>query len=192
MIGYIKGFIQYIGKGYIVINVNDIGYKVEIGERTIDSLVQSSNIELYIYPESSERSSRLFGFLDQKSLNLFELLLTVNGIGPKGALNILSNSNADELSMAIDKGDTNFLASIPSLGKKMAERMILDLKGKIDLTQSGSVWSSVRSALINLNYSNSEVDSIYDIFQNKYSDIKDTSEAIKLAILLLNDSKKYE
>lgn len=192
MIGYIKGYIQYIGKGYIVINVNNLGYKVEVTERTIDSLIKNSEIELYIYPESSERSSRLFGFLDQKSLNLFELLLTVNGIGPKGALNILSNANTDELSVAIDKGDINFLSSIPSLGKKMAGRMILDLKGKIDLSQSGSIWSSVRSALINLNYSNSEIDSIYDTFQEKYTDIKDTSEAIKLSILLLNDSKKYE
>jgi Holliday junction DNA helicase RuvA len=192
MIGYLKGFIQYRGKGYIVINVNNIGYKVEVTEKLLDLSYQSSEIELYIYPESSERGSRLFGFLDEKSLNIFELLLTVNGIGPKGALNILSNSNVDELSSAIDRADVKFLSSIPSLGKRMAERMILDLKGKIDFSENYGIWSSVRSALVNLNYSNVEIDSIREEFKEKYEDIDDTSEAIRMSILLLNDSKKYE
>jgi Holliday junction DNA helicase RuvA len=195
MIGYLKGYLQYKGENYLVINVHDVGYKIEVTDKVIFKFNVESEIELYIYPESNERGQRLFGFLDLDSMHMFESLLSVNGVGPRAALNILSNSNIDDLSSAIENSDVAFLSSIPSLGKKTAERIILDLKGKlVNLELDNSNWNEVRSALINLGYSKIEIDSIYQDFHDRYSEEDNLSVLIKSAILLLNDmkSKKNE
>ncbi len=135
----------------------------------------------------------MFGFLDKETLDLFELLITVNGVGPKAALNILSRASLKDLMSAINESDVNFLSSLPSLGKKTAEKIILDLKGKISLDINIGNWSEVRSALVNLGYSNIEVDSIYSVFKEKYGDSTDLSNSVRMAISLLKgDKKNYE
>ena len=189
MIGYLKGYLQYKGENYLVINVHDVGYKIEVTDKILFKSNVESDIELYIYPESNERGQRLFGFLDLDSMHMFESLLSVNGVGPRAALNILSNSNIDDLSSAIENSDVTFLSSIPSLGKKTAERIILDLKGKLVNIENNSNWNTVRSALMNLGYSKLEIDSIYQDFNDRYSEENNLSVLIKSAILMLNKIK---
>lgn len=164
MIAYLKGYIKYKGEGYVVVDVNSVGYKVEV-IKSLLSLEIDSIVELYIYSDINERLSRLFGFPSIEYLNLFELLLTVTGVGPKSALNILSNCEYNELIGAINRADLDLLLSIPGLGKKSAERIILELKGKvlgIDIVSNPrqQFMKEVAAALLSLGYNSTEIKKI--------------------------------
>ena len=164
MIAYLKGYIKYKGEGYIVIDVNSVGYKVEV-IKSLLILDTDSIVELYIYSDINERFSRLFGFPSVEYLQLFELLLTVTGVGPKSALNILSNSEYNELINGINGSDLSLLSSIPGLGKKSAERIILELKGKISSVgivnnPKQQFLKEVTEALLSLGYNSGEIKKI--------------------------------
>ena len=179
MIGYIKGYIKYKGRGYIVVGLNSVGYKVEV-VRSIFLKDQQSEIEVFIYPDLTERGTRLFGFESPQEVFLFERLKAINGVGPRAALNIVSSADYDSLSDVFDRGDVSFLSSIPGIGKKTAERIIFDLKGKIDIEDDMN--KDIRDTLLKLGYSKKEISSIY----SKIKDIESVEDAIKEALKLLS------
>ncbi|MEX2463267.1 MAG: Holliday junction branch migration protein RuvA [Balneolaceae bacterium] len=132
MIAYLKGVLTGKGSDKCLIDVGGVGYEVEISAQTLDKLPEhESELKLLIYHHITENDQRLFGFVTQKEKNLFERLITVKGIGPKLGLTILSGMPAPVLMEAIVTQDTTSLSSISGIGKKTAERMVLELKDKL-------------------------------------------------------------
>ena len=134
MIAFVKGFIEDISEENVVIDTGNIGYNLKISTGTAARLPGiGAEVKLYTYTCVREDSFSLFGFLSRDDLEIFKKLITVNGIGPKGGLAILSVMTADSLRFSIMSGDAVGIAKAPGIGKKTAERVILDLKDKISL-----------------------------------------------------------
>lgn len=127
MIGKLQGIVDYIGDGFVILMVNGVGYKVY----TAEYLTHKSTVELWIETVVREDSIRLFGFTSLNAQNLFNMLTTVSGVGPKVALAIMGTINTDMLMSAIATGDAKTIATAPGVGKKMAEKIIVELKNKI-------------------------------------------------------------
>jgi Holliday junction DNA helicase RuvA len=166
MIARIEGKLVYKSTDYLIVDVNGVGYRVFVPLSTYYALPEiDENIQLRIVTIVREDVFRLFGFLTKKEQEMFEHLLSISKIGPKLGLNTLSGMSADVLKDAITQGDIEKINTIPGIGKKTAERIVLELKeklGKIALDTSevvGSTISSAKtelqdalSALINLGY----------------------------------------
>ncbi len=133
MYAYFIGKITYMQADSVVLEVNNIGYNIKVSAQTIQNLGHfSGEVKLYTYTYVKEDALSLFGFLTREELELFKMMLTVNGIGPKGALSILSTLNVDALRFAILSGDAKSIAKAPGVGAKSAERLIIDLKDKVN------------------------------------------------------------
>lgn len=138
MIAYVKGIIEDISEDNVVVEVQDIGYNVKISGSTAARLPRvGEEVKLYTYTCVREDAFLLYGFLSRNDLEIFRKCITVNGIGPKGALAILSVMDADSLRFAIMAGDAKAISKAPGIGAKTAERLILDLKDKISIEDTG-------------------------------------------------------
>jgi len=134
MIAYLKGRLADIGEESIVLEVNGIGYNVKVNGRTAAGLPQiGETVKIHTYTAVREDAINLFGFLTKDDLEMFRLLITVSGIGPKGALAVLSVLDADGLRFAILSGDAKAIAKAQGVGGKTAERVIIDLKDKVSV-----------------------------------------------------------
>lgn len=173
MIGYIKGIVEDISEDNVVLDVHDIGYNVKISADTAGRLPGTGELaKLYTYTLVKEDAFQLYGFLTRDELELFKLCITVSGIGPKGAQAILSVMDTDSLRFAIISGDVKAISKAPGVGKRTAERLILELKGKITMedtsigkeiiSQGGSVVADTDQkreaveALVSLGYGQAE------------------------------------
>lgn len=132
MIAYLNGTLATKKEQECIIDVSGVGYRVEISTQTLETLPDTGKeVRLLVYHHFTESEQRLFGFASQKEKNLFERLITVKGIGPKLALTILSGMQASVLMEAIVMQDTSTLSGISGIGKKTAQRMVLELKDKL-------------------------------------------------------------
>lgn len=129
MIGYLRGTIVASLDQEIWVDVQGIGYRVRVNGRW--SMVNGQDVEMFIHTAVREDAITLYGFATIDELQLFELLITVSGIGPKTALGIVSSSSADQIEAAIRQADVAFFTKVPGIGKKGAQRIIVDLKSKI-------------------------------------------------------------
>jgi Holliday junction DNA helicase RuvA len=132
MFEYIKGVVSIKKTEYVAVDVNGIAYRVYISLKTYDKLKLGEEEKLYIYNHVKEDSFKLIGFYDDGERNMFELLLNVNGIGISLALAILSTFDVTDLKKTILSEDINLLVKVPKLGKKKAEKLIVDLRDKVD------------------------------------------------------------
>lgn len=149
MYAYFIGKITYMTADSVVLEVNNIGYNIKVSAQTIQNLGHlSGEVKLYTYTYVKEDALGLFGFLTREELELFKMMLTVNGIGPKGALSILSTLSVDTLRFAILSGDAKSIAKAPGVGAKSAERLIIDLKDKINAEDVFTLNSSESNAVI--------------------------------------------
>lgn len=149
MIAFVEGKFEGVIEDKAIINVNGIGYNVMISNRTMETMpLLGNNVKLFTYTAVREDSISLYGFNSLDELDLFKKLISVNGIGPKGGLSLLSFTDADELKFAILNGDSKLISKAPGIGKKTAERVILDLKDKLE-------WNN---DLINMEIKNASSD----------------------------------
>lgn len=177
MIAHIKGLLQTKSTNAIVIDNGGIGYEVITPLSTFYALPEEGHeVSLHVYTHVREDAFILFGFMTELEKKIFKLLITVSGIGPKLAINILSGIGPDELLAAISSGDIAKLQSIPGIGKKTAERMALELKdkaakitGDLELPASmaamradKTILSDALSALVNLGYPSKAASSAVD------------------------------
>lgn len=194
MYEYIKGIYKGMNKDYIVVENNGIGYKINTSGSTISKTPKvGENILLYLQQIVREDFIGLYGFLTKEELNMFNLLLTINGIGAKAALSILSISDVNSLKCSILSQDEKNLVRAPGVGKKTAQRIILELKDKIsseeiegcgkdaeNISAIGNI-SETLEALIALGYSEREatkaVNSIHKDKKNSTEDM--IKEALK-------------
>ena len=132
MYSYIKGTLEEAAEGQIVVDHQGIGYQIQVSGNLTDLLPPvGREVKIYTYLNVKEDSVTLFGFLSGEDLEIFRMLLKVNGIGPKGALGILSALSTEELRFAVLSGDAKAIAKAPGIGAKSAQRIILELKDKI-------------------------------------------------------------
>jgi Holliday junction DNA helicase RuvA len=169
MIALINGKIAYKGISHIVVDVQGVGYRIFIPLTTFYELPEAGQpVTLHIHTQVKQDGINLFGFYSLQERDIFQLMISVSGIGPKIAMNILSGIAAQEMLQAISGGDLVKLVSVPGVGKKMAERLVLELKEKvikkmiadqIPITDdrhkaSQLIKEDVLSALVNLGYKN--------------------------------------
>lgn len=134
MIGYLRGEIAAVSPELVILDVGGVGYNVRINEQLASKLPSvGSEVKIYTYTYVKEDAFLLYGFANADELELFKQLIAVNGIGPKGALSILAVMSANDLRFAIYTGDAKAIANAPGIGKKTAERVILDLKDKVSI-----------------------------------------------------------
>lgn len=175
MIAFIQGELCEVGQDTIIVACQGIGYEIQVPVSVAQSLPDPGNrVKIYTYTYVREDALGLFGFLTRDDLTVFKLLITVNGVGPKAALAILSCMTADELRFAILAEDAKAISKAPGIGPKTAKRMIIELKDKLDLESmidnhgdsstyaagnaeaAASVRDEVIMALTALGYSNTE------------------------------------
>lgn len=132
MYAYLNGIIADIEEDNCIIDVNDIGYNVQISGQTMTRLPGiGERVKLFTYTNVKEDALQLYGFLSKADLEMFKKCITVSGIGPKGALGLLSAMDADDLRFAIISQDVKAISKAPGIGKRTAERLILELKDKL-------------------------------------------------------------
>ncbi|MCR5420952.1 MAG: Holliday junction branch migration protein RuvA [Lachnospiraceae bacterium] len=196
MIGFLKGILEAIYEDHIVLDVNGIGFNISMPLSQLDMLSpMGTDIKVYTYMAVREDAMQLFGFMTKDSLDLFKLLIQVNGIGPKGALSLLSAMTTDDLRFAIMSQDAKTISKAPGVGSKTAQRIIIDLKDKVSvkdmlnsysvnsISNEGTELSSARAeaveALTALGYSSS--DALRAVKQSGADKDADTETIIKLA-----------
>lgn len=140
MLAYVKGTLEIKTKGYIVVETNGIGYKIFMPESTIEKLgTIGEQVKIFTFMRVREDDVSLYGFLTNEELRMFELLLSVSGIGAKGALTILSNITPSQFALAVIANDVGMLKKLPGIGPKTAQRTILELKDKLKKEQELAV-----------------------------------------------------
>ncbi|MDO8269177.1 MAG: Holliday junction branch migration protein RuvA [Candidatus Levybacteria bacterium] len=131
MIGLVKGTVDTITNSHVFIDTGGVGYKILVTQNILAKAKVGSNLKVYTYTHVREDILELFGFESVADLSLFELLLTVSGVGPKTAIGIFSAGDTKQITNAVLTADVAFFAKVPRLGKKNAQKVILELKGKL-------------------------------------------------------------
>ncbi len=166
MIALLRGTLAYKSSDHVIIDTNGVGYRIFIPLSTFYSLPETGEVSLFTHTHVREDALLLYGFLTMDEKELFGILIGISGVGPKLAVNILSHIPVQDLKRAIASGDIKRLSGLPGIGKKTAERLVLELKDKVgpvhDLPDSndsttnsvaaGNLADDVISALINLGY----------------------------------------
>ena len=159
MIGHLKGKIISAKPTEILLDVNGVGYQIRISINTFEMISAKDVASLFIHTHVKEDAIILFGFYTEAEKEMFELLITINGVGPKSALSLLSGISTDELKQAITSGNIERIIAVPGIGRKTAERLILELKNKArDIKEEGtaqlkpSLQKEAVAALTTLGY----------------------------------------
>lgn len=137
MIGYIKGIVEEVTADRLILENGGIGYEIFVPSSVLDSgLREGEELKIYTYLNVREDALQLFGFLTRDDLQVYRLLIGVNGIGPKAAIGVLSAMSADTLRFAVLADDAAAIAKAPGIGKKTAQKLILELKDKFSLEEA--------------------------------------------------------
>ena len=183
MIAYLKGTVRFKENDFAIISVNDVGYQVFMLARDLARLKSDDALEVFTYHYVREDDMRLYGFVSRRDQEMFELLFSVSGIGPKSAMGILNSSTTDSIVAAIVNGDTSLLTKVSGVGKKTAERLILELAGKVGTfgveVKSTEGLSDAIEGLISLGYIRSQA---LKALEKVPEDITDPAEKIRMAL----------
>ena len=190
MIAYIKGIVTEKNTDSIIVECSGLGYEVFTCGRDIQSVSKTDEILIYTYLRISDDAHTVYGFLNKDDLLMFKKLLGISGVGPKAALSIMSTLSTFDLKMAIVSDDHKAISAAQGIGPKIAKRIILDLKEKVDLESitsiesekpvNGGVQSEVVEALVSLGYSSSEA---YKVLRSiEIGDLDTTEDILKIAL----------
>jgi Holliday junction DNA helicase RuvA len=202
MFGFIKGYIDEIAADYVVVDNHGIGWQVFVPGSVLNRGVNiGDEVKLYTYMAVSENAMALYGFFTRDDLSVFKMLLNVSGIGPKGALGVLSALSADDLRFAVLADDAAAISKAPGIGKKTAQKLILELKDKFKLDDAfekkfdheqekaaaaaggagaQSAEADAVSALVALGYSGTEA--LQAVRKVKADGAMDSEEILKAAL----------
>lgn len=163
MISFLEGKVELKGEKFAIINVVGVGYKIFAGQETLQKISEKgTNVKFWTHQHVREDALELYGFLHFAELEFFEMILSVPGIGPKGGLGVLNIAPVDTLKKAIAAGDTSYLTRVSGIGRKTAEKIVLELKEKmagrgviVDAPEL-KVEADALDALVSLGYSPKE------------------------------------
>lgn len=189
MISFLRGAILTKGANYVIIRVGDIGYKVFVNPMMQAELNVGQSVEIYTHQYVREDALDLYGFKSLAELEMFEMLLSISGIGPKSALGVLAIASPEDISESIARGDSALLTKVSGIGRKTAERVVLELREKIGKIffhtktsqESGSIAASADEidALMALGYSLAQA---REALREVDPEVKDSGERIRGAL----------
>ena len=192
MIGSIKGKVILKTEKFLIVEANGVGYKISVSPDTLSKTRKiGEEIFLWIHTQVREDALDLYGFLERQELEFFEMLINVSGIGPKGALSILGITSIARLRKAIGTGDTSYLTKISGIGKKTAEKIVIELRDKVANEEDEKDGSSLQGeldaleALKSLGYSQNEAREAL----KKVSADTNTNAKIREALKILGGSQ---
>ncbi|SFB40574.1 Holliday junction DNA helicase subunit RuvA [Cohnella sp. OV330] len=199
MIDYLKGFVAHIELEYVVLDVRDVGYRV-FTPNPYGLARSEEQVQLFIHHHVREDAIQLFGFTTREEQSLFRKLLEVSGIGPRVALGVLAGGRPESVVAAIQQENLTFLTKLPGIGKKTAQRMVLDLKDKLgsaydaaglglpaaerlSLPDDGHAsWAAAREALAGLGYRDAELDKAWTALKDRIKAEDSPDVLMKLAL----------
>ncbi|MFO7294911.1 MAG: Holliday junction branch migration protein RuvA [Clostridia bacterium] len=197
MFSYLNGTLVEVGPQHVVLDVQGIGFYITVPSSVASKLPsRGSEVKLYVYLNVRQDGMELYGFLSREDKLLFEKLISVSGIGPKAAISMLSALSSTQLALAIATGDVKALSAAPGIGKKMAQRIILELREKIDkevvesspavndeMMVAQGVQKEALQALMALGYQAVEAQRALDMVKGQ---AQDTATLVKLALKALD------
>lgn len=189
MIGYVSGTVIASGEKTVIIETGGTGYKVFVAPNTLATLVVGTHVELWIHTAVREDALELFGFETPALQEVFELLITISGIGPKSALGILSVADLGSLVHAIKTENVAYLTQVSGIGKKTAEKIVLELKDKVEKLsvdhayQEADHMRDVIDALVAMGYQERTIREVMKTIDNTHTD---TSRFIREALQVLS------
>ncbi|QQR76892.1 Holliday junction branch migration protein RuvA [Candidatus Nomurabacteria bacterium] len=189
MIARLEGSVIEASEKWVILDVAGVGYRIYCSPETLSIVTKKESIALYTYLSVREDALDLYGFISSEEHDFFEMLLSVSGIGPKSALGVLSATTIDTLKQAIGSGDTSYLTKVSGIGRKTAEKIVIELRDKLrahvnvnDTPGMLRAESDVVEALKSLGYSQNEA---RDALKEIDSSISGTSARIKEALKIL-------
>jgi len=191
MIAYLKGQVRlksnYLKKeNFIILDTGGVGYRVYVLDRLLNELTAGQTTEVFVYTQVAEGVLDLYGFANSEELEFFELLLSLNGIGPRSALDILRKAKIDDITTAVQSGSHEILSKVSGIGPKTAEKIVLGLKDKLGgvMTGAATSWNDsfgdALEALVSLGYSPGQAREALNQCQSL-----DAGEKIKEALKIL-------
>ncbi len=207
MIDYLKGTITNIETEYVVMEISGIGYRVFCPQPIMLAQYEQENIQLHIHDYIREDAHVLYGFLSKEERALFKMLLEVSGVGPKVALGVIAGGSPQTVKMAIVQENLFYLMKLPGIGKKTAQRIVLDLKDKLgpllsiqenhksdssdvkaNNVQHNSTWIDAKEALMNWGYSEAELQKTWIQMKDHCKESDPVDVWMKNALQILNKS----
>ena len=204
MLYFLIGEVEHLEKNFVIINANNIGYQAIISKNTCNYILSSisknnnKKIKLYTFMIIKDEIVSLYGFLSEEEREMFTQLISVSGIGPKAGINILSKISHENILTAISNENIDLLSTVPGIGKKTAQRLILELKGKLtkfnlnnfndEKNFKGENFIEAEEALLSLGYVQSEINKITAHIKNQNPNLS-TEEIIKTALKLFANKK---
>ena len=192
MIGKIRGKIESVRENYAIVDVHDIGYKVQMNSYSLAKIAGQELVELFIYTHVREDVLALYGFLTEEEQEMFELLISISGIGPKAASSILAIASPKTIKVAIVNEDTSILTKVSGVGKKTAGRVILELKNKVGTISQGDQDettgdSNAIEALMAMGYSAYEA---REALKSVPSDVIEIGKRVGMALKNIGKNRK--
>ena len=192
MISYVSGIVEYVDAEKVVVDNHGIGISVFMTNDDLSVIGEGEEIKIHTYFNVKEDMMQLYGFLNRENLELFKLLLTVNKVGPKGALAILTTCPGEMLKMSIVSGDAKTIANAQGIGAKTAERVVLELKDKIEIegiedfvpdnsSVDTTVTNDIVDALVELGYPKSEA--LATVKRIEITDDMSEEDILKIALM---------
>jgi len=188
MINYLSGRITIKKDKFIVLEVAGLGFKVFLSQKNISQVSEGKEIKLFTFLDVKETSLNLYGFLDYKELEFFEILETIRGVGPKAALEISALGPLERIKDRISANDEKLFEGVPGIGKKKAMTIVLELSGKIKNLlpkKEKQEADEAEETLVGLGFSRQK---IKDVLKSIPKGIKDTEQKVKEALKILGQS----
>ena len=188
MYSYIKGKLEIKANGFIVIDNSGIGYKIFMSENGIEELGEiGENVKVYTYYHVREDNISLFGFISNEELRMFELLISVSGVGAKSAINMLSSITPSDFALAIISNDISSLVKVPGIGAKSAQRIILELKDKLKTEEAISKADSKVKVAIKQNNNAEEAVAALQVLGYNKKEVEKVLEKVDTSLLSVED-----
>lgn len=190
MIGALKGIVRSKHPEKILLDVGGIFFEVNITLNTYYRVNENDTVYLYTYTYLTDGELSLYGFLNSEEKKMFETLLKVHGIGPRFARNVLSGTTPENLRKAIHDKDIASLVKIPGIGRKLAEKILFELKSVMFIEDKKEVYSDVVDALVNLGFKRKEAEDVVESVKKVSGDKLSTEDALKEALKLISGKRR--
>lgn len=183
MISYLEGEIKKIADGYAIVVNDGVGFQVFLSAKTLGGLKEGERASVFVHEYLRENARELYGFMSHSELEFFWRLLDISGVGPRMAMNIIALGSIEELVKNIEKGNIDYISQVSGVGKKTAQKIVIELKGKLDLTGSEEEDQEVITALKNLGYTKSQA---REAVRKVSKDVTDTGDKVREALRYLS------
>ena len=183
MLAFIQGKIKHLGEDYLILENSGLGYQIDYPKKQLIGLKVGETMEFYLHEYLREEARELYGFRKIEELELFWRLLAISGIGPRLAQQIVFLGKLEDLVKNIEKGNADYICQVSGVGTKKAQKIIIELKGKLDLTGTGHEDDEVLQALKNLGYNSMQA---REAVNKIPKEIQDISERVREALRYLS------